>query len=175
MKYIWLLFMVIIIFRMIWRRSRAQGKFDGSWGSQSPGQKDLPWKRSPKGEERDFRPKLNLPEYLTRRSDGTATGDADSKEEGKPRPAVEDGATGVGKQDWKKKPEKTLREERSGDTAVLPRCSLEDQKEAAPRERHGWQGDSDLFDDVICPGEVIKGIVWSQILGPRGGHRAKRR
>lgn len=178
MKYIWLLFMIIIVFRMIWRlaeRSRAQGKLDGPWGGPSSGQGDLPWKRAPKGEEREYRPQLNIPEYLTRRGGDTTAGDTASKEKEKPRPAIEDGTAVIEKTDRGKKPEKCLREDLLGDTAVLSQCSREDQKEAAPRERNRHRGEADLFDDMICPGEVMKGIIWSQILGPRGGLRAKRR
>lgn len=178
MKYIWLLFMMIIVFRVIWRlseRSRAQGKFDGPWGGPPSGQKDLPRNRAPKGEENEYRPKLNIPEYLTRRSSDPVAGDAVSKGEGKLRPTVEDGTAAIVKTDWGKTSEKRLSEDHLGDTAVLSQCSREDQQEAAHRERNRHRGEVDQFDDMICPGEVIKGVVWSQILGPRGGLHAKRR
>lgn len=179
MENLWLLLLVIVIFRSIWRlmeRSRAQGGFDGPWGGPpSGGKEDLPWKRAPKGEEREHRPKLNIPEYLTRRSGDPAAGDAASKEKVKPRPAVEESVTVIEKTDAGKKPEKRLREGPLEDTAALPGCLREDQGELAPRERHRRRGDESLPGDIICPEEVIKGIVWSQILGPRGGLRAKRR
>lgn len=175
MKYIWLLFMMIIVVRMILHlseRSRAQGKFDGPWGGPPSGQKDLPQKRAPKGEESEFKPKLNIPEYLTRRNGDPAAGDAVSKKQEEPWSDVEAGAAVIGKIDRGKKPEERLME--VGDTAVLSQCSREDQKEAAHRERNRRCGEVDLFDDMFCPGEVIKGVVWSQILGPRGGLHAKR-
>lgn len=37
------------------------------------------------------------------------------------------------------------------------------------------RGGEDLFEDGISRQEFIKGMVWSQILGPRGGIQASRR
>lgn len=178
MKYIWLLFLMIIVFRMLWRlaeRSRTQGGFDGSWGGPSSGQGELPRKSSPKVEEREYKPKLNIPEYLTRRSGDPAAGSKVSKEPEKPRSDVEGGAAMAEKPGKKEKPGKRRREDHLEDTAVLSQCSKEDQKEAAHRERNRHRGEVDLPEDMICPGEVMKGIIWSQILGPRGGLRANRR
>ncbi len=43
------------------------------------------------------------------------------------------------------------------------------------RELHGRCGGAELFDGGIGQREFIKGMVWSQILGPRGGIQASKR
>jgi len=45
---------------------------------------------------------------------------------------------------------------------------------AACREHQGRPDQSEPFDGIIRPGEFVKGFVWSQILGPRGGLQAKK-
>lgn len=42
------------------------------------------------------------------------------------------------------------------------------------REHHDPHGGAEPFDGIVCPGEFIKGFIWSQILGPRGGLQAKK-
>ncbi len=43
------------------------------------------------------------------------------------------------------------------------------------REIHGRCGETELFDGGIGQREFMKGMVWSQILGPRGGIQASKR
>ncbi|OPY57414.1 MAG: hypothetical protein A4E55_01681 [Pelotomaculum sp. PtaU1.Bin035] len=43
------------------------------------------------------------------------------------------------------------------------------------QDLHGRHGGSELFDGIVCPGQFFKGMVWSQILGARGGLQAKKR
>lgn len=130
---------------------------------------------TPSGDGREDRPQLNIPEYLKRRS---------------PAPGAEAGAAGEGPKrrlpagNCPPDAEKTVGETRPPTTRVreeLPTaaidpagCPREAQGDPALRLRRRRRTQGGLLDDMICPEEVIKGLVWSQILGPRGGLQAKR-
>ncbi|OPX81921.1 MAG: hypothetical protein A4E52_02128 [Pelotomaculum sp. PtaB.Bin013] len=54
-------------------------------------------------------------------------------------------------------------------------CNFDqDSKISACRQQQGRHGRLEPFDDLVCAGEFVKGFIWFQILGPRGGMQAKK-
>jgi|GEM_PF-1298362 len=169
MEFFWLLIFMVIVFRVLRLLSERYGnggKFEGPWGGPFPGG-ERPWKRAPNDEKNESRPKLNIPEYLTRRSGEPAAGEIAPGGE-KPQPAVLEDVTVVIKPAAVEKKEPLPLEEHLAGKAVLPGCPRDEQGGAAPREHRRRAGAGPL-DGLVCPGEMIKGVVWSEILGPRGG------
>ncbi len=192
MEYIWILIIMMIVFRFIQRLGeRPNGTSDEPLGGPSPGHEELPFKSAPQGEESEYRPKLNIPEYLTRRSDEPGAGDVASARGEEPPVAegvviaVEKPAT-VDKQKMRLKeyqdytmnierPVDVYREGARKELMAYADCAGE-ASDVVRREdaRKGPAGPGPL-DGMICPGELIKGILWSEILGSRGGLQVKRR
>ncbi|MDD4238113.1 MAG: hypothetical protein PHT62_06110 [Desulfotomaculaceae bacterium] len=170
----WLVFLFILA-RSIWRlmeRAGDKDKFEGPLGSPPPNM----GRPIPGSEEQ---PKLKIPEYLTRRSEQ--------------QPSYEQpGELSAQRKDWeavgeyrdpailagdmtepclKGKPAGLCPEGSLKGAAVEAECGMTGKKESPARERRGQE---DLFSDMLCPGQVVKGMAWAQILGPRGGLHSKR-
>jgi len=150
MKYIWLFIMVLVVLRsirLLVKRSRSWGKPDAPWDDLSFNPEDMFPGSSPVGEPGENKPGLNLPEYPTRQSDDTSAGGAIAGYEGMPE-----------------------------ELTNTKECRLDqDNKMNTCREHHVRHGGAELYDGMVCPGEFFKGMVWSQILGSRGGLQAKKR
>lgn len=166
MKYVWAIFILAVILKSVWRlveRARAQGNYGDARAGLPSRQGDQPWGGAAKGE-------------AARRGSPPADAPAPVLEE-KLRSARMDGAPTGAEPGWERQLEKSFREGRlrENEGAAAAACPGEDQAGTAARRRQKRHGDADMFDDLICPGEMIRGVVWSEILGPRGGLRAKKR
>ena len=176
MEYFWLIILAFIIFRAIAgqpRRYEPRGKYDVP-------REDFPYKEEEMlyaeeellpaglsaGEPGERRQELNVPAGPAGRGGDLTHAGAESGYEGR-RP----GPSGV------------RRSGRGGD--LTKRLSYESRQEGPAGERRQSTGPrrelnrcrsgEELFEDGLSRQEVIKGIVWSQILGPRGGIQANRR
>ncbi|NLI12413.1 MAG: hypothetical protein GX425_07270 [Peptococcaceae bacterium] len=148
MKYIWLVIMLMIIVRSIWlqrKRAASRGKLDAPREDLSFDAEDLFFESSPASEPCESGPELDLPEDPAGLGGDSTKVSNDSGYEGKL--------------------EKPARERRPD------RCGNMDSR----REPHGRCGGTELFDGGIGQREFIKGMVWSQILSPRGGIQASKR
>jgi len=176
----WLVFLFLLA-RSIWRlmeRAGGKGRFDGPLGGPPPGM----GRPVPESEEK---PKLKIPEYLTRRSE-------------EPPGYEQPDELSVMRRDWEEEPlaeysePVVLAEEMAappvkgqpsglcpeGPVAgaeVKAPCGMEGEKGGPARKRCERSDQEGPFSDMVCPGQVVKGMVWSQILGPRGGLRPKKR
>ncbi len=88
-------------------------------------------------------------------------------------------------------PDLTAYPDGRGGLVVVSNVSRNEERQEGPpvrrRPEHGWDTDTgrepdygrcgaaELFDGGISQREFIKGMVWSQILGPRGGIQASKR
>lgn len=161
MKYVWAFFILAVIAKSVWQaieRAKARGETDG-----------IP---------------VNLPTWRREPRRGTAKGAAAEKDgppAGVPAPAVEEnslcprvnGAPAGAEPGWVRQPEKPLREGKPPETAAAAACQGEER--AGARRSRQRRGNMDVFDGLVCPGEIIRGVVWSEILGSRGGLQAKGR
>jgi len=165
MEYIWSLIIVIIVFRIIQRlaeRSRAGGRFGDIRNRPQPGRAKLHFRRTTDGQYR-----LKLAEYRTGRRGKPAAGDDVAA--GKDLWPVTGGAAStVEKQRW-------IMEEVAGNvTEEFPEsCPLLEAEganghEAGSGKRYRQNG-RDLLEDMICPDGLVRGVIWSEILGPRRG------
>lgn len=147
MEYIWLIIMVVIILRSVGRLMERSGY---------RGKIEIPRKELPYGEDDLF-------------LESTPAGEpGESKPElGLPEYPAGRGSLAVvsnvsryeGRQEG---PPVRIRPERGGNIDTR-------------REHDGRCGAAELFDGGISQQEFIKGMVWSQILGPRGGIQASKR
>ncbi len=148
MKYIWLIIMLIVIVRSIaLQRKRAgyRGKLDAPRADLPFDEEDFFLESSPVGVPGESGPGLNMPECPAGRGGALTTVSDVSRSEGRL--------------------EKSARERR-------PDCG---KNIDSRQELHGCSGGTELFDGGIGQREFIKGMVWSQILGPRGGIQASKR
>ncbi|MCL6634754.1 MAG: hypothetical protein K6T29_03165 [Peptococcaceae bacterium] len=171
MEYIWIIVIFVVVFKMLWRlveRFRDPGGLDGPWGGPLPGRDGFPRRRDPAGEQGASRPKLNIPEYLTRRSGSPAAGET------APEPAVEGAVKVAAKHTAAKEAGRGFGGECRAEPAVLPGCPRGELGEDTPRQHAGRHRKAGLFNGEVGPGCLLEGVVWSEILGPRGGLRARR-
>ena len=172
MKTIWIIILLVILVRSIWRRMERTG---------TPGQYEEPAGTAPSDLEEPplesvpgdgGRRKLNLPDYITGRGGGPVA----PVEEGEPQ-AVAEGAAIARRSVEAEQPGSLARELRieAEDCLPLPENLPEQTRVCAPRERRKRHGGGDYFINISGPGQVLKGVVWAEILGPRGGIQAKRR
>lgn len=148
MKYIWLVLMVIIILRsveLLMKRSESRGKFDAPRDDLPFNEEELLLESVPAGEPGESGPGLSLPEYPAMRGGDSTKVSNDSGYKGR---QVETAG------------------ERRPDCGNNIDCR---------QELHGRCDGAELFDGGISQREFIKGMVWSQILGPRGGIQANKR
>ena len=151
-------------------RAGAKGKFDGPLGGPPPGV----GRPIPGSEEK---PKLKIPEYLTRRSEDQP-GQLSAKR--KDREAVAECrepvvlAGDMAEPCLKGRPAGMRPEGSLEGAAVKAPCGMEGKKGNPARKRRERSGQEDPFSDLLCPGQVVKGMAWAQILGPRGGLHPKR-
>lgn len=148
MEYIWLIIMVAIILRSVGRlmeRSGYRGKFELPRKELPCDEDDLLLESTPSGEPGESIPALSLPEYPAARG-GDLT-------------AAGDVTMTVGMQ---KEPAGQRPPERGRN---IDTC----------RELDDGLCGAELFAGGISQREFIKGMVWSQILGPRGGLQASKR
>lgn len=152
-------------------RTGPRGKFDGPLGGPSPGM-GMP---IPGSEEK---PKLKIPEYLTRRNEDQSGESAKIKNVDEVvlkeyrEPVVAAG----------KMAKPCLKEQSSGlcpggpldGAGVKVPCAGEGKRENPARMRRGRSDLEDPFSDMLCPAQVLRGMAWSMILGPRGGLHPKR-
>lgn len=148
MEYIWLIIMVAIILRSVGRlmeRSGYRGKFELPRKELPYDEDDLFLESTPSGEPGKSIPALSLPEYPAARG-----GDLTAAGDGSRTAGVQKGPAG------QRPPE------RGGN---IDTC----------REPDDGLCGAELFGGGISQREFIKGMVWSQILGPRGGLQASKR
>ena len=148
MKYIWLIIMLIMIVRSIVlqrKRVESRGTIDAPREDPPFDAEELFLESSPACEPGESGTELDLPEEQAGRG-----GDL-TKVSNKP------GSEG----------------RREG--PVGERLSERGSNIDSCRELHGRCGGAELFDGGIGQREFIKGMVWSQILGPRGGIQASKR
>lgn len=148
MEYIWLIIMVAIILRSVGRlmeRSGYRGKFELPRKELPYDEDDLFLESTPSGEPGESIPALILPEYPAARGGVTVAGNV-SRYEG-----------------------------RQEETAVQRRHDRGGNIDACRELDDGRCGETELFEGGIGQREFIKGMVWSQILGPRGGIQASKR
>ncbi|MFX4263455.1 hypothetical protein ACOBQJ_14820 [Pelotomaculum propionicicum] len=150
MKYIWLIIMVVIILRSVGRlmeRSGYRGKFELPRKELPYDEDDLFLESAPAGEPGEGGSEADLPGFPAGRGGG---GDLT---------AAGDVPRTVG---MLKEPAGQSPPERGRDVG-------------SRRELDGRCGAAELFEGGISQREFIKGMVWSQILGPRGGIQASKR
>lgn len=148
MKYIWLVLMGIIILRsvrLLMKRYESRGKSDAFLDELPFNSEDLFLESTPAGEPGESGPGLNLPEYPASRGGELTTVSNDSGHKGR-----------------QVKPAGERRAGRGKNIDSL-------------QELYGRCDGPELFDDGISQREFIKGMVWSQILGSRGGIQADKR
>ena len=179
MKTIWLIFMAFVIARLVWRlwariRDRG-GKGTGGYPYPFPTPEDLPAGNEPGAEPGQRGRKLNIPEYLTRRSDDVTTVTPVPPQE-KSTPVVEGGLHTASQPARDIQPlQPATRECTSRAPVALPESTREEGDTHVCREPRRRRDQAGAADELICPGEYMKGVAWSQILGPRGGLRAQKR
>lgn len=158
-------------------RAGDKGRFDGPLGGPPAGM------RRP-GPESEEKPKLKIPEYLTRRSeeppgyeqpDELSVMRRDREEE----PLAEYSEPAVLTREMAEPPVKgqpsgLYPEGPAARAETKASYGMEGHKESPARKRRQRSDREDPFSDMLGPGQVVKGMVWSQILGPRGGLRSKR-
>lgn len=165
----WLIFLFILA-RRIWRfleRAGSNGKFEGPLGSPPTGM-DGP------GPGSEGKPKLQIPEYLTRQSEQPVELTTGRKDRAEPamdyvEPVVLAGD--LNEPRFKRKPERPDFEDSLvvvGGTAL---GAIQEKKRSTVQKRDSLIQQEDLFSDMLHPEQVVKGIAWSQILGPRGGRK----
>jgi len=140
--------MLIMIVRSIVlqrKRVESRGTIDAPGADLPFDEEDFFLESSPVGVPGESGPGLNMPECPAGRGGALTTVSNVSRSEGRP--------------------EKPARERR-------PDCG---KNIDSRREIHGRSGGTELFDGGIGQREFIKGMVWSQILGPRGGIQANKR
>jgi len=180
MKYIWLIFMVFVIGRTVWRlwaRARGRGGPEGTGGYPypCPTPEDLPAGNEPGAEPEQPHRKLNIPEYLTRRSDDVAAVTPVPPRE-KPAAGVEGGLDAAAQPGRDVQPlQPAPREYSSSEPAAVPGSTRAAGAAHVRREPRRRCDQAETANDLICPGEYLKGMAWSQILGPRGGLRTRKR
>lgn len=172
----WLVFLFILA-RSIWRlieRIGANGKFEGPLGGLPPTGMGRPM---PGSEER---PRLNIPEYLTRRSEEKPAEELPAGRNGceaEPLDKYSEPVVLAGEMSepyLKGQPHGVCPEGPLAVTEAKAPCGMEGKKEGPARKRRERSYQEDPFSDMLCPDQVVKGMAWSIILGPRGGLRAKR-
>lgn len=172
MKTIWIIILLVILVRSIWRRMERTGapdRYEEPAGTTPSDLEEPPLESVP---EDGGRRKLNLPDYITGRGSGPVA------------PVEEDETPAVAERAAMSRP--PVEAERPGSLARELRLEVEDclplpenlpnqTRVCTPRERRKRRGGGDYFIDISGPGQVLKGVVWAEILGPRGGIQAKRR
>lgn len=168
----WLVFLFIVA-RSIWRfleRAGANGKFEGPLGSP-PAEIERP---VPGSEEK---PRLQIPEYLTRRSE-EQPGELHDRKYGRTEPIEEYSETvvltgepaqpGMNGRHGRLRPDVPLEV-----AAVKTTGDIKGRKKIGQKRSEGLKQE-DMFSDLLSPDQVVKGMAWAQILGHRGGLRPKR-
>lgn len=148
MEYIWLIIIVVVILRSVGRlmeRSGYRGKLELPRKELPYDEDDLFLESIPAGAPGQSGPELKLREFPAGRG-GDLTVAGDV-----PR------TVGMQKEPAGQRP---------------PGCG---RNVGSRRELDGSCGAAELFDGGIGQREFIKGMVWSQILGPRGGIQASKR
>jgi tRNA(Ser,Leu) C12 N-acetylase TAN1 len=121
------------------------------------------------------KPKLKIPEYLTRRSEEQSSESIQMKDmEEEPveeyrKPVILKGETV--ESCLKEQPASLFHEVSLEGAAVKVTCNMEGKK---VRKRHKQCDPEDTFSDMLSPSQVVRGMAWSMILGPRGGLHPKR-
>lgn len=170
MEYIWSLIILIIAFRIIQRlaeRSRTGDRFGDLRNRPQAGRAKLHFRRTTDGQYR-----LKLPEYWTGRRGKPAAGYDVSA--GKDLWPVTGGAASTVEK------QRRIMERVAGNmTEEFPEsCPLLEAEgakghEAGSGKRYG-RNDRDLLEDMICPDGLVRGVIWSEILGPRRGLSRRR-
>lgn len=175
MENLWILLLLIVIIRSIWRmmeRAGQAGRSGEPWEYPGGGRGGAT-RPVPKDKEEEYRTPLNIPEYLKRRSDGTSgtsetPGEADAHLPSRvattssSRDAVEGRA-----------PEQIMRE--YAPSAAYVDNTPGDAKADESRGIQEQQQRENPLEGILNPSELMRGIIWSQVLGTRGGRRAQRR
>lgn len=196
MENLWVLIFLAIIFRSIWRiiqRGGQQGRTGEPW-EYPPRRREIPGRGRP-GPVNQDRPKLNIPEYLKRRDGGTAGGGDAPVAVEKPQPPAREIPVPVATEPLpparetvftRERPAAEERPEQPGREEYTPvlaftECPVEAMPPGADKEATCRKGPGHRrrrfgpLEGAICPEELYKGIVWSQVLGSRGGLQAQRR
>ncbi len=172
-KTIWIIIFLVVLLRSIWRRMErtgSAGRYEEPVGTAAPDPVELPPEHEP-GER--GRRKLNLPDYITGRGSGS---DA-SGGEGAPRSVPEKAAAGRLSLEVEGRPGRKAREVNIAlpDRRSLPENLPGQTFAAAPRRSRRQRAEEYFIDFSDGPEQVLKGIVWAEILGPRGGRQMQRR
>lgn len=173
----WLIF-IFIVARSIWRlleRTGNNGKFEGPLGSPPTGM----GRPVPGSEEK---PKLQIPEYLTRRGEEQPgyekPGELPINRKGRAEPAVSYGepvvTAGWNDPALQGQHARLCPEFPSEVAAVKISRGKAGEKERLHQKRRKQVCKGKPFSDLLDPDQVLMGMAWSQILGPRGGLRPKR-
>lgn len=152
MEYIWLIIIVAIILKNLGRlmdRYGSRGKLDFPREELPFDADELLLESTPSGEMYESETEYDLPEYPAARGGELTVIIGDSGNEGR-QEGRQEGPAG------KRRP-------------------AHDRDTGTRREIGGHCGVEEMFDGGIGQGEFIKGMVWSQILGPRGGIQASKR
>lgn len=144
MEYIWLVFLLVIILRSVDLLMKRSDSRGKPGAPRDDGAEDLFFESSPAAGQGESRLELNLPGYLTGRGGDLTTVSHDSG--------------------YKERREEPAGERRSG----------QGDKVDSRRELPGRFGEAELFEGGISRKEFVKGMVWSQILGSRGGIQANK-
>ncbi|MBP7331402.1 MAG: hypothetical protein BWY65_01556 [Firmicutes bacterium ADurb.Bin373] len=181
MEYLWLAILVAIILRAFGRqpigrqpgRYKPRGKFDVPREGLPYNEKEMPYAEKemppagfPAGEPGERRREFNVPPDPARRGGDLTHAGAEYGYAGR-----------------RQSPAGVRRSGRSGNlTKELSYGSRQEgpagerrQSTGPSRELNRRRSGEELFEDGLGRQEVIKGMVWSQILGPRGGIQASRR
>jgi len=166
MNTIFWLVVLFIVGRSIWRYLEQAGAKD----EDNVEKGRLPGSSGPIPDN-SKKNKLNIPEYLTKREEETGyqtpggLGNANAYWE------AEQLAAAYGQELYTESTPLDYQMQQSpeqvADSVEVP------AREATCKQKKSVGGE-DLFDDLITSKQIIKGMIWSQILGPRGGLHRRR-
>lgn len=163
LKTIWMIILLVILVSSIWRRMERAG-----WGTAYREPKEtLPEVTYGEGGR-----KLNLPGYITGRdSEPVVPERKDEPGVRRERIAAARRPLETEQPGWEAGEINLELPGRLPPTGNLPGQALG----VVPRERCKERTGKNCFTDIQGPGQVLQGIVWSEILGPRGGIWVKRK
>mgnify|MGYP006902024798 CR=1 FL=1 len=169
MKTLWIIIFLVILLRSIWRRMERTGpagRYEEPVGTVDSDPLEQPPEHLP-GER--GRRKLNLPDYITgRRSEPVTSGGEGVIFSGPAKATVEERRPPAGEGPGRKSGEVPESRHLTENLHLQPLA-------VTSRKSYRQRAEEYFSDFSAGPEQVLKGLVWAEILGPRGGRQMKRR